>query len=100
MNEYDRYGDYTEQTQEASGENGSAIKFLLIGMGIGAAIVLLVSPVSGAELRRTITRGFRSTVNGISQGTQNLRERGSNLLGFSRRRQRAVGSEYEESTGI
>ena len=88
MNEYDRYGEYTQQTQESStGSNvGNAVKFLLIGMGIGAAAALLLSPKSGNEIRRAIRRGLRSTLDGISEGTQSLRERGSNLLGFNRRR--------------
>ena len=87
-NEYDRYGDYTQQAQETSTRPnvGSAVKFLLIGMGIGAAVALLLSPMSGSEVRNAVRRGFRSTLDGISEGTQSLRERGSNLLGFNRRR--------------
>ena len=88
MNEYDRYGEYTQQTQESStGSNvGNAVKFLLIGMGVGPAAALLLSPKSGNEIRRAIRRGLRSTLDGISEGTHRLRERGSNLLGFNRRR--------------
>jgi hypothetical protein len=93
MNEYDRYGEYTQQGQEGSSgaDRGEAIKFLLIGMGIGAAAALLLAPMSGSDVRNAIARGYRSTVDGISQGTQNLRERGSNLVGF--RRQRSVGEQ-------
>ena len=87
MNEYENYGDYTQQTKEGSGTNtGTAVKFLLIGMGVGATVALLFSPMSGREVREAIRHGYRSTVDGISQQTRNLRERGSNLLGFNRRR--------------
>ena len=55
MNEYENYGDYTQQTKEGSGSNtGTAVKFLLIGMGVGAAVALLFSPMSGREVRVTV----------------------------------------------
>jgi hypothetical protein len=85
MREYDRYGDYSQQGQEATGSsNTDAVKFLLLGMGIGAGVALLLSPRSGTEIRRSIRNGLRNAFSGISEGTHNLRERGSNLLGFTR----------------
>lgn len=95
MNEYERYGDYTEQQRKFSqgADTGSALKFLLLGMGIGAAVALLFAPMKGSELRNTIQRTCSNAFDGISEQTRNLRDRGSNLLGFSRRR--AVGGEYE-----
>ena len=86
MSEYERYGDRSQQMPQVSSQSGlgTALAFLVIGVGIGAAAALLFTPVSGGELRGNISRGYRSTVNGISRGTQRLRERGSNLLGFKR----------------
>jgi gas vesicle protein len=86
MNEYEQYGEYSQQSRETSGgpSIGTAITFLLIGVGVGAAAALLFTPVSGSELRGTISRGYRSTLDGISQGAERLRERGSNLLGINR----------------
>jgi gas vesicle protein len=86
MNEYGHYGDYSEQKQgDSKGTGvGTALTFLLVGMGIGAAVALLFTPMSGRELRGSIGRGFHSALDGISQQTQKLRERGSNLLGFNR----------------
>lgn len=86
MNEYQRYGDYSQQTPEQSGGAGvgTVIAFLLIGAGIGAGVALLLAPKSGPDLRDTITRRYRSTVDNVSARTRDLRERGSNLLGFHR----------------
>ncbi|HEY6972487.1 MAG TPA: YtxH domain-containing protein [Candidatus Angelobacter sp.] len=89
MNEYERYGEYTQtRVEQPSGNAGAgrAIAFLLIGMGIGAAAALLLAPMSGADCREAIRRGYRSTLDSISEQTRNLRERGSNLLGFNRRK--------------
>ena len=100
MNEYDRYGDYSQQTPEASGSGGEAVKYMLVGMGIGAAVALLLAPVSGGDLRRAIRRGFRQSLDSISEGTQNLRDRGSNLLGFTRRRVGNAPRGYQQGGGI
>jgi gas vesicle protein len=88
MNEYQRYGEYNERNMGSiSGpDTAAAMRFLLIGMGIGAAIALLITPVSGSELRSAIGQGCRNAFDGISEQTRNLRDRGSNLLGFSRRK--------------
>jgi len=88
MNEYERYGDYTQQRTDSAGSSGAgrAVVFLLIGIGIGAAAAVLLTPVSGVECREGIRKGYRNALDGISQQTRSLRERGSNLLGFVRRK--------------
>ena len=87
MNEYDRYGDYARQTQERS-TRADAVKYMLIGMGIGAVVALLLAPASGSEVRNAVRRRFRSTVDGLNDRAQHLRRQGSNLLGFTRRSSR------------
>ncbi|HEU5413758.1 MAG TPA: YtxH domain-containing protein [Candidatus Angelobacter sp.] len=85
MNEYQRYGDYSQQNQESSGPGaGTVITSLLVGAGIGAALACLFTPKSGSELRGAIGRGYRKTVDSVSQHTRDRREHGSNLLGFER----------------
>ena len=87
MNEYEKYGEYSQQSQFTTnrGANaGTAIAFLLAGIGVGAAAAILLTPRSGRDVRRSIARGYRSTIEGISSKAQALRERGSNLLGFNR----------------
>jgi len=53
-------------------------------MGMGGGAALLFAPTSGRELRNAIGHGCRSTLAGISRGTQELRQRGANLLNFRR----------------
>jgi gas vesicle protein len=87
MNEHEKYGEYSQQSQFTSnrGANaGTAIAFLLAGFGIGAVTALLLTPRSGRDVRRSIARGYRTTIEGITEKTRNLRDRGSNLLGFNR----------------
>ena len=98
MNEYQRYGEYSQQSTGGRTSAAVAVKFLLIGMGIGAATALLFAPMSGREVRNAIGHGCRTAFNGISQQTRNLRDRGSNLLGFNRRK--VANSSYGEGAGI
>lgn len=87
MNPQERYGDYGEEKTESRGETvGNAVILLLIGMGVGAAVALLLAPMSGREMRDTIRRGCSHALDGISEQTRNLRDHGSNLLGFARRK--------------
>ena len=98
MNEYERYEENSQQSSEAGRNNARvAVKFLLIGMGVGAATALLFAPMSGREVRSAIGNGCRTALNGLTQQTRNLRDRGSNLLGFNRRK---ASGEYEQGAGI
>jgi gas vesicle protein len=84
MSEYSRYEDPNWQLENISTGRpaGSTIAWLLAGIGIGAGIALLLAPSSGREARDWISRGCRRTIDGISRGTQGLRQRGSKLLNF------------------
>jgi|SwirhisoilCB1_FD_contig_91_1472237_length_468_multi_3_in_0_out_0_1 gas vesicle protein len=87
MNDYKKFGGYTGEWAEGTGggsTTGTAITFLLIGAVVGAAVALLFSPVKGGEVRSAISRGYRKTVDGVTERTKDLRERGSNLLGIDR----------------
>ena len=88
MNEYQRYEDHSIETSENTGGTnlGRSITFLLIGMGVGAAAALLLTPMSGRDVRNAIGNGCKRAVNGINEQTRNLRDRGSKLLGFNRRK--------------
>lgn len=92
MNEYQRYGDYSQQLEERAHGSGPGAKvgFLMIGVGVGATLAALFTPKSGHALRSAIGRKCRHTVDNVSARTRDLRERGSNLLGFTR------GSEEKE----
>jgi gas vesicle protein len=86
MTNYQRYGDYSQQGYERGGAGvGTIVTFLLVGVGIGAALASLLTPKSGSELRGAIGRGYRRTVEGVTERTKELRERGGTLLGFNRK---------------
>jgi gas vesicle protein len=82
--EYARYEepDWHARGKASESKAGSAIVWLLAGVGVGAALGLLFAPASGREIRNAIGRGCRRTLEGISRGTRQLRRRGSNLLNF------------------
>ena len=92
MNDYRKFGGYTGEmvrAKEMNRRQERPLRFLLIGAVVGAAVALLFSPVKGEEVRSAISRGYRRTVDGVTERTKDLRERGSNLLGIDR------GSEAE-----
>jgi hypothetical protein len=96
MNEYQRYGDYSREGAESPRAGaGTIVTSILVGAGIGAALACLLTPRSGSDLRSAIGRGYRRTVEGVSERTRQLRNRGTNLLGFDR----APASEVEKHYG-
>jgi gas vesicle protein len=86
MNDYKKFGGYTGEivVERNESSTGTAIAFLLIGAAVGAAVALLFSPLNGEDVRSAISRGYRRTVDGVTDRTKDLRERGSNLLGIDR----------------
>ena len=89
MRDYTEYEEQYWRPERRSGSNlASGIKWLMIGAGIGAGVALLVTPIRGSDLRGAIAHGCRRTLEGISggisRGTQELRQHGSNLLNFNR----------------
>jgi hypothetical protein len=87
MREYARHERPDRRTESISqhGSVGSPIVWLLVGLGIGAIAALLLAPSTGRELRSALARGYRRTFDGVSPGTRQLRQHGSNLISFSRR---------------
>jgi gas vesicle protein len=63
----------------------NSLVWLLLGMGIGAGAALLLTPANGREVRSALAHGYRRTLDGVSRGTRQLRQHGSNLISFSRR---------------
>jgi hypothetical protein len=91
MTEYARYEEQNWPQRSLAGRSTGAstatsIAWLLVGIGVGAGVALLLTPTNGREVRNSIARTYRRTVAGISRGTQELRQRGSNLISFNRRR--------------
>ena len=88
MREYARYEGPWWEMEKGSERNqaSNALGWLLLGIGVGATVALLLTPSTGRELRSALASGYRRTLKGVSRGTQQLRQRGSNLLSFTHRR--------------
>ena len=86
MTKYESY-ELKKVLPEKSSQNtitGSPILWLLLGVGIGAGAVLLLTPSTGRELRSALARGYRRAIDGVSRSTRQLRRRRSNLISFRR----------------
>jgi gas vesicle protein len=61
--------------ESSEGSNvGTAITFLLIGLGAGALAGLLLAPKSGRELRRDIKRGYDDTKDAVGEWAEETAE--------------------------
>jgi gas vesicle protein len=67
-----RIGKY--ETSEGS-NFGTAISFLLIGLGVGAAVGMLLAPKSGKLLRRDLRRSYEDALETISDWSDEAKGR-------------------------
>lgn len=89
-----REGKYESET---GSKVGTAITFLLIGLGIGAVVGMLYAPKAGRQMRRDLRRGYESARDRIEDWTENARdfagdaiERGSDFAEDLRERVRPL----------
>jgi gas vesicle protein len=75
-----------EGKYESSGNVGTAITFLLIGLGAGAVVGMLFAPKAGRQMRRDLRRGYESARDTFDDWKESARdfaeeamERGSDL---------------------
>lgn len=54
---------------------GTAITFLLIGLGAGALAGLLLAPKSGKQLRRDLKRGYDDAMDTVGDWTDEAKDR-------------------------
>jgi len=59
---------------ESSGA-GTAVTFLFIGLGVGAALGLLLAPKAGKQLRKDLRRSYEDTLDTISDWTDEAKDR-------------------------
>jgi hypothetical protein len=92
MREYARYEGpgwkletHSEANHSEANHRSKSVGWFLLGIGIGAGVALLFAPSTGSELRNALAYGYRRTIDGVSRGTHQLRQRGSNLINFGRR---------------
>ena len=66
----------TGRYESSEGGNiGTAITFLLIGLGAGALVGLLLAPKSGKQLRRDLVRGYEDAKDSLGEWADEAKER-------------------------
>ena len=68
-----RSGRY--ESSEGSNNVGTAVTFLLIGLGAGALAALLLAPKTGKQLRRDLRRGYEDARDTLEDWTDEARDR-------------------------
>jgi gas vesicle protein len=68
-----RMGKY--ESSESGGNIGTAITFLLIGLGAGALAGLLLAPKTGKQLRRDLKRGYEDARDKFDDWTDEAKDR-------------------------
>ena len=61
--------------ESSEGTAGTAITFLLIGLGVGAALGLLLAPKSGRQLRKDLRRSYDDALETASEWTDEAKDR-------------------------
>ena len=67
-----RIGKY--EASEAGNAAGTAVTFLLIGLGAGALLGLLLAPKAGKQMRRDLRRKFDSARETVDEWTDDAKE--------------------------
>jgi gas vesicle protein len=57
------------------GSVGTAVTFLMIGIGAGALAALLLAPKSGKQFRRDLKRGFEDAKETLDDWTEEAKDR-------------------------
>lgn len=60
---------------ESSSSVGTAVTFLMIGLGIGTVVGLLLAPKPGRQLRKDLRRSYDDAVETASDWTDEVRDR-------------------------
>jgi gas vesicle protein len=66
-----RMGKY----ESSDGTAGTAVTFLLIGLGVGAALGLLLAPKPGRQLRKDLRRSYDDALETASEWTDEAKDR-------------------------
>jgi gas vesicle protein len=66
-----RIGKY----ESSEGKTGTAVTFLLIGLGIGAAVGLLLAPKTGRQFRKDLRRSYADALETASDWTEEAKDR-------------------------
>ena len=61
--------------ESSDGTAGTAVTFLLIGLGVGAALGLLLAPKPGRQLRKDLRRSYDDALETASEWTDEAKDR-------------------------
>jgi len=61
--------------RSSEGSAGTAVVFLLIGLGVGAALGVLLTPKSGRQMRKDLRRSYEDALETISDWTDEAKDR-------------------------
>lgn len=61
--------------ESSEGTAGTAVSFLLIGLGVGAALGLLLAPKTGRQLRKDLRRSYDDAIDTASDWTDEAKDR-------------------------
>jgi gas vesicle protein len=64
-----------ESSSDGSAHVGTAITFLLIGLGAGALMGLLFAPKTGKQLRKELQRGYEDARENLEDWAEEARDR-------------------------
>lgn len=67
-----RFGDYESSTGSTI---GTAVTFLLIGLGAGALLGLMLAPKTGKQFRRDLKRGYEDAKDTLQDWSEEARDR-------------------------
>jgi gas vesicle protein len=79
--------------ESSEGSNvGTAITFLLIGLGAGALIGLLLAPKSGQQLRRDLKRGYEEAKDAVGEWAEETAGKAKDRVREAKERVRGAAS--------
>ena len=61
--------------ESSGGAVGTSITFLFIGLGVGAALGLLLAPKSGRQMRKDLRRSYEDALDTISDWSDEAKDR-------------------------
>jgi gas vesicle protein len=73
-----RFGKY--EASDADSQVGTAVTFLLIGLGAGTLIGLLLAPKSGKQMRRDLRRKYEDAVDTFDEWKEEVKERAEEVI--------------------
>jgi gas vesicle protein len=72
-----RSGKYESSDRSSA---GTAVTFLLIGIGAGALVALLLAPKAGKEMRRQIRRRYEDVKDAVEDFAEEAKERVDDVI--------------------